>query len=74
MVFCIYGGVTGCNFKKKIVFLSLKTVFVLANSVDPDEMPHNAAFHLGLTVSQSTQLQLWKYQVGKTVVLVLTQI
>ena len=23
-------------------------VFVLANSADPDEMPHNATFHLGL--------------------------
>ena len=34
--------------KKKNVFLSLKADFVLAYSVDPDEMPHNAAFHLGL--------------------------
>ena len=24
----------------KIVFLSLKIIFVLANSADPDEMPH----------------------------------
>ena len=24
----------------KIVFLSLKIIFVSANSVDPDEMPH----------------------------------
>ena len=31
---------------EKFVFLSLK--FVLANSVDPDEMSHYAAFHLGL--------------------------
>ena len=22
--------------------------FILANRVDPDEMPHNVAFHLGL--------------------------
>ena len=29
-------------------FLSLMIVFVLANSVDPDEMLHYAAFHLGL--------------------------
>ena len=35
-------------FQNKIVFLSLKIVFVLANSVDPDEMPHSEAFHLGL--------------------------
>ena len=27
---------------------SLKIDFALANSIDPDEMPHNAAFHLGL--------------------------
>ena len=31
-----------------IAFSSLKIDFVLANSADPDEMPHNAAFHLGL--------------------------
>ena len=31
-----------------IEFLSLKIVFVLANSVDPDEMLHYAAFHLDL--------------------------
>ena len=35
-------------FKKKIVFLSVKINFVLANSADPDEMPHKAAFHQGL--------------------------
>ena len=35
-------------FPNKIAFLSLKIVFVLANSVDPDEMPHYVAFHLGL--------------------------
>ena len=36
------------SFQNKILFLSLKIVFVLANSVDPDEMPHSNAFHLGL--------------------------
>ena len=30
------------------LFLSLKFTFILANSEDPDEMPHYAAFHLGL--------------------------
>ena len=34
--------------KKKIVFFSLKIDFVQANSANPDEMPHHAAFHLGL--------------------------
>ena len=33
---------------KNIVFLSLKIDFVLANSEDPNEMLHHAAFHLGL--------------------------
>ena len=33
---------------KKYIFLSLKIDFVLANGSDPDEIPHDAAFHLGL--------------------------
>ena len=34
---------------KKILYFfpDLKIGFVLANVVDPDEMPHNAEFHLG---------------------------
>ena len=43
----IYWGVAGYNLKKK-VFFSLKIDFVFANSANPDEMPHYAAFHLGL--------------------------
>ena len=35
-------------FQNKIVFLSLKIVFILANRVDPDEMPYYNAFHQGL--------------------------
>ena len=31
-----------------MVFLTLKIVFVLANTVDADEMPHYAVNHLGL--------------------------
>ena len=31
-----------------IVILSMKNFFVFANTVDPDEMLHHAAFHLGL--------------------------
>ena len=34
--------------KTNIAFLSLKIDFVLANSADPGEMTHLAAFHLGL--------------------------
>ena len=36
------------------VFLSLKIVFILANSADPDEMTPFTAFHLVLTVCQSS--------------------
>ena len=31
--------------KFQSIFLSLKIVYVLANVVDPDEMPHSVAFH-----------------------------
>ena len=34
--------------KKKIVFLSLKIVFVLANSIDPGKIPHDVPFIQGL--------------------------
>ena len=47
MVHCIYWGVIGYNFQIKLYFFSLKIIFVFANSVDSDEMLHNAAFHLG---------------------------
>ena len=35
-------------FSKNIVFFCLKIFFTFTNSVDPDEMQHHAAFHLGL--------------------------
>ena len=35
VVHCIYGGVTGYNFTKNCVFISLKMDFVFANNVDP---------------------------------------
>ena len=35
-----------------MVCLSLKIDYVLANSADPNEMPHIAAFHLGLNCLQ----------------------
>ena len=47
MVHCIYYGVVGDNFQKYCISFS-KIKFVLTNSVGPDEMPHYAAFHLGL--------------------------
>ena len=36
----------GYNFKNS--FLSEYIFFTLTNSVDPDEMLHDAAFHLGI--------------------------
>ena len=36
------------NFQKNIVFFCLKIIFNFTNSVDPGEMQHYAAFHLGL--------------------------
>ena len=38
------------------LFLSPKIVFILANSADPDEMPHFAAFIWVITVCQSSCL------------------
>ena len=45
--------------KKTIVFLLLlkiDLVFKIANSADPDEMPHCVAFHLGLHCLQKYPL------------------
>ena len=38
----------GTRPERTTVSLSSKTVFILANSVGPDEMLHSAAFHLDL--------------------------
>ena len=40
--------VTGGGFLNLGEFLSMKAVLISANSADPDEMQHYAAFHLGL--------------------------
>ena len=45
------------KFPHNIVFLSLKTVFVIAISVDPDEMLHYVAFYLGLHCFQKNTLR-----------------
>ena len=36
-----------------MINLSLNVVLILANSADPDEMQHHAAFHLGLHCVQN---------------------
>ena len=46
--FIVYIKESQVIISKNIVFLSLKIDSVLANSADPNEMPHYAAFHLGL--------------------------
>ena len=57
----MYRGVTGYtgNFQNIVYLLSLKIAVALTNSVDSDEMPHVAAFHLGLHC-------LPKYSLGVT--------
>ena len=44
------GHILGCQviILKNIVFFCLKISFTFTNSVDPDEMQHFAAVHLGL--------------------------
>ena len=41
-------GVTDQNFLNFKYISSLKIVFILANSADPDEMSHHVVFHLGV--------------------------
>ena len=43
---CVLECVSGRTIRERSG--SVKIVFILANSADPDEMQHYAAFHLGL--------------------------
>ena len=52
IVHCTYLGVSGYNLKKILIFFCLYIFFTFTNSVDPDEMQHYAAFHLGLHCSR----------------------
>ena len=47
------------EFSNDDVVLSLNVVLILANSADPDEMQHNAAFHLGLHCLPKYPFNLW---------------
>ena len=61
-LFIIYfKQVTGRNFHMIISLQSLIIVSVLANSVDPDEMPHVAAFYLGLHCLPKYHLRGFQY-------------
>ena len=44
IVHCTYLGVSDYNFQKNVG----RSLFTFTNCVDPDEMQHYAAFHLGL--------------------------
>ena len=62
MVYCTYLGVSVYNLKKNIVLFCLKIFFfTFTNSVDPNEMQHDAAFHLGLHCSQKYPFEVSAY-------------
>ena len=46
IIHCTYLGVSGYNLIFFLLFC-LKIFFTCTKSVDPDEMPHHAEFHLG---------------------------
>ena len=50
--------VSGYYFQKNIVFFCLKIFFSFTDSVDPDEMKHYAAFHLGFHCLQKYRMYL----------------
>ena len=53
MVHCIIKWVTYILISEQNCSFSLKIIFVLANSIVPDEMPHYAAFNRDLLCLQS---------------------
>ena len=60
-------------FTKYDVFLSLRIVFTLTNSVDPDEMPHCVAFHLDLHCLSKYRFRGLKYTKGYRMLFLLMQ-
>ena len=54
----------GCQFinLKNVLLFCLKIFITFTNSVDPDEMQHYAAFHLGLHCLQNTSLEVSRIQ------------
>ena len=57
-------GVTGYNFQNNNLSLSLKIDFVLANSADPDEIPHYAAIHMGISCLSKYPIRVFWFQKG----------
>ena len=56
-----FQGVTGIIVLNLDVFLSLKVVLISANSVDPGDMKHYDAFHLGLYCFPKYMLRGFQY-------------
>ena len=48
-------------------FFCLSILFTITNSVDPDEMPRYAAFHLIFSVCKSTRLGFYRIERVKKV-------
>ena len=49
----------------KCHILQHQSVFIIANSADPDEMPYLASFHLGLHVCKSTCARIFRYSIQR---------
>ena len=60
----IEGSLLCYIFFKKVI-ISLKIVFAIAISAGPDEMPHNAAFNLGLHCLQKYPLRGFRSSKGQ---------
>ena len=53
--YIVYQGMSQVIIKRNIACLSLKIIFVLANTVDLDEMSHCVAFHNRMDLSPQGQ-------------------
>ena len=63
MVHCIHRGVAGFNFQIISYFFLIRSFWsLIANSADPDDIPHSVTFHLGLTICQHTHLGIFSLQ------------
>ena len=60
----VYLGVSHFNFSKNIIAFLSEDLFTLTNSIDPGEMPHNAAFHLGLHYLLKYPFRCFQYTKG----------
>ena len=64
ILFSVYFKGTQVQISNYDVFISLKIVFTLTNSADPDEMPHFRTFHLGLHCLSMFTLRSLQYTKG----------